>query len=74
MTHFTKVHAAAPIDPKRGFSIHLLVFVIAIPAIWLIWYLTSAVYIWPLWHSLAWATGLILHYLGVFIFRKSKNN
>ncbi|MGC3947751.1 MAG: 2TM domain-containing protein [Chryseolinea sp.] len=58
---------------KKGFRIHLLSFVVGVPAIWLIWYLTSTTYPWPLWATPAWAIGVVFHYLGVFVFRRNKN-
>lgn len=63
-----------PVDPKKGFRIHLLVFLLATPAIWLIWYLTDRTYLWPLWSTPVWAIGVLFHYLGVFVFKKSKSN
>lgn len=74
MTHPTNRDAPAPIDPEKGFRIHLLVFLLATPAIWLVWYLTDTTYPWPLWSTGAWAIGILFHYLGVFVFNKSKNN
>lgn len=70
MTHFPKVHTTAAFDPKKGFRIHLLVFLLTVPAIWLVWYLTYKAYPWPLWSTPAWAIGLLFHYLGVFVFKK----
>jgi hypothetical protein len=58
-------HKAARINLKKGFRIHLLVFLLATPAIWLIWYLTGSTYPWPLWSTPAWAIGILFHYLGV---------
>lgn len=75
MTQHSQWSAPSPIDPKKGFRIHLLVFVLVTPVIWLIWYLTDSAYPWPLWSTPAWAIGVIFHYLGVFVFKKnSKNN
>ena len=72
MTHLTKSSTTAPIDPKKGFRIHLLVFVLVTPVIWLVWYLTGTTYPWPLWSTPAWAIGVLFHYLAVYIFKKSK--
>ena len=66
--------AYAPINPKKGFNIHLLVFVLVIPVLWLTWYLTDRTYPWPLWSTPAWAIGLLFHYLGVFVFKKQEAN
>lgn len=55
-----------------GFRIHLLVFLLATPVIWIVWYLTDTTYPWPLWATPAWAVGVIFHYLGVFVFKKKE--
>lgn len=56
----------------KGFRIHLLVFVLIIPIIWTIWFLTDTTYPWPAWQTTAWAIGLLFHYLGVFVFKNKK--
>lgn len=73
MRHLADGHTVAQINPKKGFRIHFLVFVLTIPAIWLIWFFTDRNYLWPVWQTAAWGTGLLFHYLGVFVFRKNKN-
>lgn len=55
---------------KKGFKIHFLVFLLVTPIIWLVWYLTSTKYIWPLWSTAGWGLGLLFHYFGVYIFKK----
>ncbi|MDX1941562.1 MAG: 2TM domain-containing protein [Saprospiraceae bacterium] len=74
MKNQTNWDAPASINPEKGFRIHLLVFLLATPAIWLVWYLTDTTYPWHLWSTGAWAIGILFHYLGVFVFNKSKNN
>lgn len=74
MTHLTNRSTAAPVNLKRGFNIHLLVFLLAIPALWLVWFVTNNTYLWPIWNTTAWGTGLLFHYLGVYVFKKNKNN
>ncbi|MFT3912305.1 MAG: 2TM domain-containing protein [Ferruginibacter sp.] len=74
MTNLTNRYKAAPIEPKKGFRIHLLVFFLVTPAIWLVWYFTDKTYPWPLWTTPAWAIGVIFHYLGVYVFKQSNNN
>ncbi|QSB28629.1 2TM domain-containing protein [Flavobacterium sp. CLA17] len=70
MRHLAKEHTNAHIEPKKGFKIHLLVFVLTIPALWLLWFFTDRTYLWPFWQTAAWGTGLLFHYMGVFIFKK----
>ncbi|KIC94421.1 2TM domain-containing protein [Flavihumibacter solisilvae] len=62
------------INPQKGFRIHLLVFLLVTPAIWLVWFLTDTSYPWPVWQTPAWAVGLLFHYFGVFVFRTSQNH
>ncbi len=72
MTHPSNLPAIAKV--RAGFRIHLLVFLLATPALWLVWYLTDRTYPWPLWSTPAWAVGVLFHYLGAFVFRKSSVN
>lgn len=62
----------APVNPVQGFKIHLLVFLLVTPVLWLVWYLTDRTYPWPLWSTPAWAIGLLFHFLGVFVFKKNQ--
>jgi hypothetical protein len=70
MNYQTNWDAPEQINQKKGFRIHLLVFLLAIPAMWIVWYWTDRTYLWPLWSTPAWALGVLFHYLGVFVFRK----
>jgi hypothetical protein len=72
MRHLANEHTIAHINPTKGFRIHLLVFVLTNPVIWLIWLLTDTIYLWPVWQLTAWTIGLLFHYLGVFIFKHKK--
>lgn len=74
MTNLTKGSSVPPLDQQKGFRIHLLVFLLATPLIWLAWYLTDTAYIWPLWQTPVWAIGLLFHYLGVSVFGKRSRN
>ena len=74
MTHFVKGNNVSNMNPQKGFRIHLLVFLLSTPAIWLVWYLTDRSYPWPLWSTPAWAVGLLFHYFGVYVFKKTNNN
>lgn len=65
---------AARTNPVKGFRIHLLIFLVTIPAIWLVWYLTDRNYPWPLWNTSGWFIGILFHYLGVFVFKKNIHN
>ena len=73
MSYQTSRDTSASLNPKKGFRIHLLIFLLATPAIWLSWCLTDRTYPWPLWSTPAWAIGVLFHYLGTFVFKKAKN-
>ena len=73
MTYQTNWEPPTPVNLKKGFNIHLLVFFLAVPAMWIVWYVTDRTYMWPLWSTPAWALGLLFHYLGVFVFKKPKH-
>lgn len=73
MTHQNQMGVTAPINLKKGFKIHLLVFLLTIPAIWMVWYFTDRAYLWPLWQTVGWVICIIFHYLGAFVFKKSRN-
>lgn len=62
----------AHINPKKGFKIHLLAFLLTTPVLWLVWFLTDQTYLWPLWQNAAWAVGVVFHYLGVFVFKSRR--
>ncbi|SHG30518.1 2TM domain-containing protein [Flavobacterium defluvii] len=72
MRHLVKEHTSAHIEPKKGFRIHLLVFVLTAPLLWLAWLFTDKTYLWPLWQNTAWGIGLLFHFLGVYILKKDK--
>jgi 2TM domain len=65
------VYATSHKNVKLGFKIHLIAFLLLTPAVWIVWLLTDTTYPWPLWSTPAWAVGVLFHYLGVFVFKKS---
>ncbi len=69
MKNSVKEQKMAHIDPKKGFKIHLFVFALTVPVLWLTWLLTDQTYLWPLWQNAAWASGVLFHYLGVYVFK-----
>lgn len=74
MVHSKLTGAPASVNFKKAFNIHLLVFLLTVPAIWLIWALTDQTYLWPLWQTGAWAIGILFHYLGVFVFKPGQRH
>ncbi|WP_343637152.1 2TM domain-containing protein [Fluviicola sp.] len=72
MKNLAQLRKTKQADPARGFRIHFLVFALTLPALWMTWYLTDRTYIWPIWNTAAWTTGVFFHFLGVFVFKKTK--
>ena len=61
------------VEEKKGFFIHLTVYIIVNIMLVLIWaFAASGGYPWFLWCLGGWGIGLLFHFLGVFVFgRKS---
>ncbi len=59
-------------NPKLGFKIHALVFLLVTPVIFIIWYLTDTTYPCALWSHIFMGNWSSFHYLGVFVFRKNR--
>jgi len=60
---------------RAGFKSHLASYVIIIPLIWLIWYLTGRNdadrgFPWAIWPTVGWGIGLFFHFLGAYAFHK----
>jgi hypothetical protein len=58
------------VEAKKGFFIHLMVYVVVNAAIFVIWGLSSNWdgYPWFVWPLLGWGIGLIFNFLAVFFF------
>lgn len=74
MKNLANEYKVTQVNPQKGFRIHLLVFVLTVPVLWAVWFLTDKTYLWPLWQSSAWAVGLLFHCLGVYVFKNRKAN
>lgn len=72
MRHSKNFGKTASVNPEKGFKIHLLVFVLTTPILWLVWYFTDKSYPWPLWSTPAWTIGILFHFSGVHVFRKKR--
>ena len=61
------------VEEKKGFFIHLSVYIIVNIMLVLIWaFTTGGGYPWFLWSLGGWGIGIIFHFLGVFVWgRKS---
>lgn len=73
MTHQDQYTGATPVNYKKGFRIHLLVFLFGIPASWIVWLFTDQTYLWPLWQTAGWTVGILVHY-AVYLFKRSNSN
>ena len=51
------------------FRRHQVVYFVIISILWMIWFLTGAGYIWPIWPMAGWGIGVIFHYM--FEYRSS---
>ena len=59
---------------KRGFFIHLTVYIavnILLVLIW--WFVAGAGFPWFLFPIFGWGIGILFHYLGIFVFGKGSN-
>ena len=52
------------------FRSHLIVYFVTISALWIIWYFTGSVYLWPVWPMVGWGIGVFFHY--IFDYRSSR--
>ena len=61
------------VEEKKGFFVHLTVYIIVNIMLVLIWaFAAGGGYPWFLWPLGGWGIGLLFHFLGVFVFgRKS---
>ena len=61
------------VEEKKGFFVHLTVYIIVNIMLVLIWaFAAGGGYPWFLWSLGGWGIGLLFHFLGVFVFgRKS---
>jgi hypothetical protein len=58
------------VEAKKGFFIHLTVYIVVNALIFLIWLFTSGFgsYPWFIWPLMGWGIGLIFNFLAVFFF------
>jgi hypothetical protein len=67
VTEEQRQQAIRRIRAKRGFRVHLAVYVAVNALLVLIWALTSAAYFWPVWPMLGWGIGVVSHGVGVHV-------
>lgn len=56
------------IQDRRDFAMHCVAYVVVNLAVWATWALTGGDYPWPIWMTVPWGIGLVLHGLVTFLF------
>jgi hypothetical protein len=59
------------VEEKKGFYIHLTVYILVNILLILIWFFTGADFPWFIFPLGGWGIGLLFHFLGVFVFSRS---
>jgi hypothetical protein len=54
------------LEAKRGFSIHLGVYLLVNAFLVVIWLMTGRGYFWPIWPIAGWGIGLAAHRWAIF--------
>jgi hypothetical protein len=58
------------VEEKRGFFIHLAIYVVVNIFLAAIWWFTGAGFPWFVFPLGGWAIGIIMHFLSVFVFNR----
>ena len=66
MTEEQRQQAIRRIQAKRGFRVHLVVYLAVNALLVLIWAITSATFFWPVWPILGWGIGVAAHGVSVY--------
>ena len=67
MTEEQREWAVKRIRAKRGFWVHLAVFIAVNAFLVFIWAAVAGGYFWPIWPMLGWGIGLVAHAVNVFL-------
>ena len=57
------------VKAKRGFRMHLAIYLIVNALLVAIWALSGAAYFWPAWAMLGWGIGLVFHGWSVYFLK-----
>jgi len=52
---------------KRGFKIHVAIYLVVNALIVVVWATSGAAYFWPIWAMLGWGIGLAFHGWSVYL-------
>jgi len=58
--------AMREVEDLKDFYQHAMVYVVVIPFLWAINWLTSSMYYWAIWPTLGWGLGLTIHGVTAF--------
>ena len=58
------------VEEKKGFYIHLLVYLCVNTFLIIIWAINTGGFPWFVFPLAGWGIGLLFHFLGVFVFNK----
>jgi hypothetical protein len=61
--------AVQQLKKRRDFQAHLVSYLVVNAALWGIWLVTGAGYVWPAWVTVFWAVGLLLNAWDVYLRR-----
>ncbi len=61
------------VEEKKGFFIHLTIYIIVNVILVIIWATTGARFPWFIFPLGGWGIGIIFHFLGTFVFSKETN-
>lgn len=56
------------VEEKKGFYIHLLVYILVNIMLIIIWVVTGAGFPWFIFPLGGWGIGILFHFLGIFVF------
>jgi hypothetical protein len=58
------------VEEKKGFYIHLTVYIFVNILLIIIWFFTGAGFPWFIFPLGGWGIGILFHFLGVFVFSR----
>ncbi len=65
---YDEAQAIEKVRELKGFYVHLLIFMIIIPAAWIFNLTATPKVIWAIWPTIGWGVGLAGHAIGIFDF------
>lgn len=56
------------LQDRRDFFTHLVVYLAVNALVWTVWAITSGGYPWPIWMTVPWGFGVLMHGLSISVF------